>query len=110
MQKTMMLFAIALVLTLGLTSCGGASKRASKYIEKNSGKIEEFIKGRKVNPSRAKKLFENQSRVVPCARCSQQGFLFRVDNYGNILTDYNGNVLVVTCPNCGGKGVVQVSN
>ena len=110
MKKTMMLFAIALVLTFGLTSCGNLFKRGSKYVEKNSGKIEEFIKERKPNPNRVKSIFENQSRIVPCARCSGQGFLYRVDNYGNILTDYNGNAIVVSCPNCGGKGVVQVSN
>lgn len=109
MKKTMMLFAVALVLTLGVTSCGNLSKRGSKYIEENSGKIEEFIKNRKPNPNRVKNLFENQSRVVSCARCSGQGFLYRVDNYGNILTDYNGNAIVVTCPNCGGRGQVTVS-
>ena len=105
-----MLFAVALVLTLGVTSCGGSSGRAAKYIEKNSGKIEKFLEGRKVNPNRLKSIFDKQSRVVPCPRCSQQGFLYRVDNYGNILRDFNGNAMVVICPNCGGQGQVIVSN
>ena len=88
------------LLTIGLIGCRGSSgKKAIEYGEK-------AIKAwKKVpQPERSKVNRAVLEQLNRCTTCDGYGVLCLVDQYGNPIYDYNGNLQLTSCDDCGGTG------
>lgn len=93
-----------------ISSCNKASK-ARPIIEKAAAEWRAASKSDAVRYLKtqnriqmAEDIYNGYTSSTPCSTCNDYGVVYQVDTYGNIVTDYNGNVQYFFCPTCGGTG------
>lgn len=109
-MKTKLL--LAGIVIIGMTSCKGSSGK--RVFEESKGAVERAYKeykafsesdaGRYQKLRRYQRQFEEMQQSSPCWQCQGWGVVGYVDENGYFMTDYNGNILTATCPECGGTG------
>lgn len=86
----------------------GSVERGASSVERSVGKDveEEYGHQKGYRPRPRHDYNQNSYNTMACPQCQGHKFVYLVDNYGNYITDYNGNYQTITCPTCGGNGVV----
>lgn len=112
---------IPIILSLALLciSCGG--KESKKVVDST---VKELVnraeeKFRSANQSDAVRYLKTKHRIEmaediynnhispsPCPTCNGYGVVYRIDAYGNAITDAYGNIQFLFCPMCGGSGQI----
>lgn len=105
MKKIPILILCVLVLT-SISSCRKDSSKVVKSIKEwraaSKSDAIQFLKW-KHRFEQAEKVYNNMI-YSPCSTCNGTGVVYQIDPYGNIVTDYYGNVQYFWCPSCAGTG------
>ena len=107
MKKTF----IILLLAIGLVSCKGSSGKKAldigKKVYKEWKKVPQPAKSKLNREIRNQFLERIESHQEICSSCGGYGVLCLVDEYGNPIYDYDGNLQTITCEDCGGYGAIS---
>lgn len=107
--KNVVAVVLAILFAGMLSSCRNVSK-AKPVIEDIYKEYKAASKSDAVKYLKWKNRYEQAERVynntihTPCGTCNGYGVVYLVNEYGQALTDYDGNYQFQLCPNCGGTG------
>jgi len=112
-MKHILTLSVILCVALSLVSCknGKQAKQIinvvkNEYKALNESSAYKNAKAR-LRYERAKEYINSSYTYSICSTCNGYGMLYLADEYGNAVTDYNGNFTFVECEDCRGNGYVE---